>query len=343
MNAPDKRAAFLAERQTGLGASDVSAILGYNDYRTPVQVFMEKTGQLPSDDSSMRLRFGQHNEEFVAREYTEATGLRVQRFNPMLRHREFPCVIGHVDRLVIPPGQKVAAHKGEIRTDKGLEAKTVDSYVYRYSGEWGEPGTDQCPTIYIIQSAIYMALTECPYWDLAALIGAGSQPLAIYPLRRDLDLEEELLRRSAEWWQKHVVAGVAPDPVNEDDVALLHPQAQKTEPVVATDEILFHVARLRRCKQAAKHLEAVESQHALAVKRFMGDADTLVAPDQVGAKKPAKLVTWGNRKARTTFDLMEFVGHLCPGATPAELALYIEDAKRTYTTRGEPGRTFLVK
>lgn len=342
MNSPD-RAAFLAERQTGLGASDIAAILGYNPHRTAVQVYLEKIGEIPADDSSMRLRFGQHNEEFVAREYSIVTGLGVQRYNPMLRHPDYPCVLGHVDRLVIPPGQKVAAHRGEIRTDRGLEAKTVDPYVYRVSGEWGEPGTDEVPTTYLIQCVTYMALTGCIRWDLAALIGSGAQPLAIYPLSRDLDLEEEILRRADEWWAKHVVCRVAPDPVSEEDVSLLYPQAKRKEPVVATKEILFHVSRLKRCKQATKHLEAVESQHALAVKRFMGDADTLIAADQVGEKKPAKLVTWNNRKAPNRFDLDSFVGHLCPGATPAELALYIEDAKRTYTTRGEPGRTLLVK
>ncbi|NMG64341.1 hypothetical protein GPA19_05200 [Azoarcus indigens] len=342
MNAPTKREQFLAERQTGLGASDIAAVLGYSSWRTPVEVYLEKTGQRAADESSMRLRFGQHNEEFVAREYTEATGLAVQRYNPMLRHPKYACVLGHVDRLVIPAGAKVAAHRGEIRTDRGLECKTVDDMAYRL-GEWGEPGTDEVPTIYLIQCATYMALTGCGQWDLAALIGAGAKPLAIYPLRRDLDLEEEVLRRAAEWWQRHVAARVAPEPINEDDVALLFPQATKREPVVATPDVVAHVNQLRALKILADEIEAAIASETLLIKSFMGHAGELLMPGTEDDKKPLRLATWNNRKGRVTFDLDSFVGHLCPGAMPAERSLFIEDAKRAYTTRGEPGRTFLLK
>ena len=285
----------------------------------------------------MRLRFGQHNEEFVAKEYERVTGYRVQRFNPTLRHPDFPNILGHVDRLVIPPGAKVAAHKSDIRTDRGLEAKTVDSYVFRHSGEWGEPGTDEVPTGYLVQVAAYMGLTGCSRWDLAALVGSGSDDLKIYHLMRDRDLEEELFRRAQEWWDTHVLKDSAPAPRSEDDVALLYPQARQKESIAASEEILSAVRELKQVKESLGQLADRESALALQIKCFMGHADTLL--DEAGAK----LATWGNRKGRTSFDLDAFVGHLCPGATPAERALYIEDAKRSFFIRGEAGRTFSIK
>lgn len=336
MNAPD-RAAFLAERRTGLGASDVAAALGYSTYKSPVELYLEKTGRKSDDSESMRLRFGQHNEEFVANEYQRVTGYRVQRFNPMLRHAEFPNIIGHVDRLVIPHGAKVAAHKREIRTDRGLEAKTVDSNVFRYSGEWGEPGTDEVPTIYLIQSATYMGLTGCSRWDLAALVGAGADDLKIYHLARDLELEEEVFRRAQEWWNRHIVKDLPPEPRNEDDIALLYPQARQKESVVAIDDCLMAYGQLKRVNEQLTSIEREKEHLAMQIKRFMGHADTLLDSDG------KKLATWSNRKGRSAFDLDGFVGHLCPGANPAERALFIEDAKRTFFQRGEPGRTFSIK
>jgi len=337
MNAPDKMAAFHAERMQGLGGSDIAAALGYSAFKSPVQLYMEKTGRIADDSESMRLRFGQHAEEFVAQEYSRATGYRVQRFNPMLRHPTFKNIIGHVDRLVIPAGAKVAAHKGEIRTDRGLEAKTVDSFVYRTSGEWGDPGTDQVPTYYLIQCATYMGLTGCSRWDLAALVGSGSGELPIYHMARDLDLEDELFHRAQEWWDTHVAKDVAPEPRSEDDVALLYPQARQKEEIAADEEIMRSVTMLRECKEALAGIEKSAEKYALEIKRFMGHSDILLGPDG------KKLATWSNRKGRSVFDLDTFVGHLCPGANPAERALFIEDAKRTFTTRGEAGRTFLLK
>lgn len=337
MNAPEKISAFHAERMTGLGASDLAVALGYSDYKSPVELYLEKTGRRVDDAESMRLRFGQHNEEFVAKEYERVTGYRVQRFTPMLRHHRFPNIIGHVDRLVIPAGAKVAAHKGEVRTDRGLEAKTVDPYVFRHSGQWGEPGTDEVPTVYLIQTATYMGLTGCQRWDLAALVGSGSDPLKVYHMVRDRDLEEEIFRRGQEWWNAHVVKDVAPDPNSEEDVALLYPQAKARESVTASEEIIKLYGALKEARIEVKSLEAVESAAALGIKLFMGHADTLLDADG------NKLATWASRKGRTTFDLDGFVGHLCPGANPSERALFIEDAKRTFTTRGEPGRTFSLK
>lgn len=342
MNAPTKRDHFIAERQTGLGCSDLSAVLGYNPYRTPVQVYLEKVGEAPEDIDSMRLRFGQHNEDFIAREYSNITGRGVQRYNPMLRHAAFPAVLGHVDRLTIDPGLKVASHRGEIRTDRGLECKTVDAMVYRI-GEWGEPGTDEVPTMYLIQCAGYMGLTGCSRWDLAALIGSGAQPLAIYHMVRDLDLEDEIFRRAQEWWDRHVSRRDPPEPTCEADVALLFPKAKQRTEIVATSEVLHHVLRLNRIKAAETRLAELKEEHGVAVRSFMGHADRLMDPATAGQDGAKPIVTWANRKGRTGFDLDGFVGHLCPGANPTERALFIEDAKRTFTTRGQDGRTFIVK
>lgn len=342
MNAPlTARDAFLVERATGLGGTDLAAILGYG-FRTPVEVWMEKTGQMPHDDGSMRLRFGNHNEEFVAREYSEATGRRVQRYTKMLRHPDHPHILGHVDRLVIPEGAKIAAYRGEIRTDRGLECKTVDDMAYKL-GEWGEPGTDEVPAGYLIQCTTYMALTGCPRWDLAALIGAGAKPLAIYHLARDRELEHEIIRRGDEWWRKHVVGNVAPEPTCEDDVALLYPQAIKREPVIASPEVVQMIADLKQLKASEKAAQEAASVLSVAIKSFMGAAGELIFPGTENDKKPIRLATWNNRKAARRFDLDAFVGHLCPGALPGEHALYIEDARRTFTVSGEPGRTFLIK
>lgn len=344
MNAPTTREQFLRARQSGLGGSDLSAVMGFNSFRTPVQVYLEKIGETTEDTDSMRLRFGDHNEEFVAREYSAITGRGVRRYKKQLRHRKYPAMLGNVDRLTIEPGQKIAAYRDEIRTDRGLECKTVDAMVYRMSDEWGEPGTDEVPPMYLIQCAAYMGLTGCSRWDLAALIGSGAAPLAIYHLARDRDLEDEIFRRGQEWWDAHVVNRVAPDPVCEADVALLYPQAdEKRDAVVADDAVLRHVAKLKRIKQALKHLEALQGDHGTAVRAFMGDAGRLMDPASGDDPKAKPIVTWNNRRAAAKFDLDAFVDHLCPGATPGEHALFIEDVKRTFIYRGEPGRTFIVK
>lgn len=268
MNAREE---WLVQRKVGLGGSDIGAILGLSPYRTAVDVWMDKTGRAAGQDETLQMRFGTYAEEFVAREYTAKTGRAVQRFTSMLHHQSAP-IIGNVDRLVIPEGAKVASHKGEVRTDRGLECKTASAFASFNSDEWGEEGTDQVPASYLVQCATYMALTGCPRWDLAVLF--GNQEVRIYNLARDLDLEAEIINRASEWWMNHVIADVAPEPSNMHDCKALFPRVEE-KTIEAGDDLLAW-ARVAEdaAKKAAEYQDIANGAktHLLAA---MGNASVL--------------------------------------------------------------------
>ena len=90
MNAPDKHTTFHSDRLTGLGGSDIGAILGLSPYKTPVNVWAEKTRRAEPVRETLQMRFGTFAEEFVASEYSAITGRAVQRYTPMLRHPYVP-------------------------------------------------------------------------------------------------------------------------------------------------------------------------------------------------------------------------------------------------------------
>ncbi len=60
-----------AIRQTGLGATDCAAVMGLSPYKTPYELWLEKTGRKDEEailnDSRLRLRHA--HEETIAREY----------------------------------------------------------------------------------------------------------------------------------------------------------------------------------------------------------------------------------------------------------------------------------
>lgn len=262
---------WLVQRKAGLGGSDIGAILGLSPYRTPVDVWMDKTGRSAGQDETLQMRFGTYAEEFVAREYSAKTGRAVQRFTTMLHHPSAP-ILGNVDRLVIPEGAKVASHKGEIRTDRGLECKTASAFASFNSDEWGEEGTDQVPASYLVQCATYMALTGCAYWDLAVLF--GNQEVRIYNLVRDLDLENEIIARASEWWATHVIGDVSPEPSNITDCNKLFPRVE--EKVIEAGDDMLAWARVAEdaAKKAAEYQGIANGAktHLLAA---MGEASVL--------------------------------------------------------------------
>ena len=316
------RTSWLNERRKGIGGSDIGAILGLSPYRTPVDVWMDKTGRAVPQDETLQMRFGLYAEEFVAQEYSRATGLAVQRYTPMLHHPSAP-LLGNVDRLVIPAGQKRASHQREIRTDTLLEAKTASAFSAFKAEEWGEAGTDAVPMAYLVQVATYRILTGCTMADLAVLF--GNQEVRIYHLPHDADLEQMIVAKASEWWQRHVVADVPPEPVCDADVRALYP-ASRPITVEADEAIIQHLATMREARHAAKINEGIADAAALAIKAAMADAEALIWNGQT-------IATWKSARASTKTDWRA----VCNAAgVPAGLIQQF-----TYETQGS--RRFLTK
>lgn len=269
MNAREER---LLARRAGLGGSDIGAMLGLSKYRTPGDVWLEKTGRAPGQEETLQMRFGTYAEEFVAQEYCAKTGQAVQRFTKMLHHPTAP-VLGNVDRLVVPAGAKVASHKGEVRTDKLLECKTASAFAAYNADEWGDEGTDAVPMSYLIQCATYMALTGCNYADLAVLF--GNQEVRIYNLKRDTELETEVIARATEWWNRYVIADVPPPPTSEEDVKKLFPSHKPEQTIEITPQVLVAFERLRSIKADIKALETDEQTQRDIILPFIGEAEAL--------------------------------------------------------------------
>lgn len=269
------------ERMTGVGGSDASVVAGLNPYKTPMELFFEKTGAMIPDDLSdnERVHFGNVLEDVVAQEYARRLGKRVKRSNVMLRHPKHQFMTGNIDRIVI--GEK-----------KVLECKTADA---RMSGHWGDSGSDEVPEAYLCQVQHYMAVTGYQQADLAVLIGGND--FRVYHIQRSNELIEYLIHIETDFW-KLVETNTPPDPMSPDDVILRWPRDTGGD-IEATAEIEQHAQELKAVKAQIKQLEGRKSEIETELKGFIQDKTTLVGLDG----KP--LATW---KAQTSmrFNQSEF-------------------------------------
>lgn len=327
------REQFLATRRTGLGGSDIGTIVGHG-FKSEVDLWLRKTGQIDDDDENLAMAMGTYLEDFVARRYELKTDRRVVRFNKTLRCARFPVLLAHVDRLVIPEGAKVAAVRGEIRTDRLLECKTSNMLAANDRERWGEEYTDEVPLGYWFQVKAYLGMAKVQYGDLMVVFGNSSERL--YTLEADDEVYEMVGRKCTEWWQKHIIEGIPPEPKSDDDVLALYGRKDNGETVEADDEIAAKVATLKELKQRLKADEAAIEALEIAIKSKMAGAATLVYHD-------APLCTWKGTKPRETFDLDFYLSSQYPGVMPEELAGLIRDIKSSYRATGNPSRQFRLK
>lgn len=257
------RQEWLAARTQGIGGSDAAAIAGLNPWVSPVQVWLEKTGQIESPDLSDNesVYWGTVLEDVVAREFRTRTGMWTQRRNAILVHPEHSYMLGNVDRLTRP--ERGSGEWGV------LEVKTTSEYA---KCQWDD---DEVPSRYLIQLQHYLAVTGYSYGYLAVLIGGNKYKH--YHVLRDDELIQHLIEIETRFWHDHVLAGVPPawdgTQASTDLLSRLYPQGRPEEtalPAEAADLIAQYEAAVeaekewaQRKSEASNRLKSLLGEHEL--------------------------------------------------------------------------------
>jgi len=286
---------FTQDRSKYLGGSDVGAILGLSPYKTPLDVWLEKTGKHSEQKDSLPLRFGSFAESFVANEYARATANALTEYPLAICHPQYPYLQGHIDRFITADSKSALfSDDGSCTASHILECKTANPFT---QSQWGDTGSDEVPMSYLAQCHWYLSLTQLERCDLAVLF--GNSDFRIYQIYRDKDLEATLIDTAIQFWQKHVIADVPPTGQTVGDYQKLFGKEVPGKTKEASDEI-------RALIKTIKDINAVmdtKEQELEAIKKLimeqMQEAQELIYEGKV-------LATWKRPKASFRFDSKRF-------------------------------------
>lgn len=239
-----------SERQQGLGGTDVSAIVGMSTYRAPIDVYLEKRGELAPQEQTWRMRLGQIFEDAIAQAYSEQTGRRLARMGVVF-HKSYPFLYVHPDRKVI-----------------------------------GEPGLVECKKTvgpaeltpaWTVQAQWQMALTGRLWVDVVVFNGHEPEALRV---ERDQDLIASLIEAAVGFWNDHILAGTPPPPdgteAYRDYLARLHEPVEEERTATAEQVRLLDEYRAASEQRAAADGEMQRIRNLLADQ--MDTATKLLAP-----------------------------------------------------------------
>lgn len=282
---------WLNERKTYLGGTDVAAIVGENQFKSPLQVWYDKKG-LSDDFDNPKMRMGREREPFVVDRYVEKTGEAVVETGTVV-HPTIGFFAANPDRLLVNrPGI--------------LECKTG---INRHRGTfgWGEPGTDQVPRTYLIQCVWYLGICNRDFCDLA-FEDRETCETNIYRVFRDMEYENLLFEVAQTWWEKFIVGDTEP-PADERDLEAIKNALPRDngEIISATEQVEAMVYETSKLKAKASPLYKQASDLEAQIKQFMGEASTLTL---LGDEK----VTWKNNASKPETDWETVAKTL--GATP---------------------------
>lgn len=245
------RAEWLALRR--LGSSDAAAICGLNPWKTPFQVWLDKTGQAPEIEDNEAMMWGRTLEPIIAGKFSEVTGLSIEADGRLLAHLERPYMTATPDYSLLENGK---AGLLEIKNTGEFNAKS-----------WA----DGIPDAAHVQLMHQLAVTGLDFGYVCALV--GGKKLVYHRFERDEALVARLIEIEAAFWER--VESKTPPPLqagDNDALALLYPTSTDSD-VVLSETLTATIAEFEAAKAAIKEAEERKKTAEANLKLALGECE----------------------------------------------------------------------
>lgn len=274
----------LLERRNLITATDATAIVGVNPYRSRVDVYLEKIAEgAPVERRSYKMDRGHALERLGLTEIERRKGLTVMPNHDTRKHPILTWLGATPDGVILDVDKKPIG---------GAEVKSVG---YRMARKWDDEETgEQILPLYVhVQVAVQLAVLQVPLAYVAALLDTEDEP-RIYTVHRDHELELSILEECEEFHRKHVVARVPPAPTSIEEggrlARSLYPRvtADLIEATPELEEKLHSYAMARAAEKVAREEK----------ERLEAELLQEIGPHE-GIKGRAWRLTWKEREAYT--------------------------------------------
>jgi putative phage-type endonuclease len=279
------------------------AVLGYDDYRTNLDVWRAKVaGEEPVIEDTEPMRMGRILEPLVAERYADEQGFIVTKCEETLRSPEYPFLLATPDYFV----NELPEEQGHVMGPLVhiLEVKTSKSMSNRL---WGTPGTDQVPYKVLIQAHAQMIVTRMSRCDVAVL--QAGQYLKVYTVFRNHGLARTIIDAAESLWEQVRRKEEPPssDPAQLiEQMAAWYPRAEKAEYIDPDAEIEALVLDYRRACEAIKAAESDRDRLKAALCARIGE--------HAGIGGDGYRCTWVRVEEGTTTDWKQVAEEMRKGA-----------------------------
>ena len=273
---PEERAA------RRIGGSTIAKILKKSKWGTPLDAYLELTGERSPDETTSEDKDRGNFLEPALREWASKKTDTLFFKPPMQTLSDWEWATVSPDGLSNKFSNTLLEIKAPRRDDLFL---------------WGEEGTDEVPVDALLQTHWGMMVTKADRGIVAALLGGE---LRIYRIARDLDLEARMLARAKEFVEYHVIPRVPPAAEYGDDKNVLFMHPRNTLPVRPWESltpmerrtVAEYVAAWQLENASAKRLESFEP----TIKEIIGDHAGITGPTDPAEFMETKLtrIDWKN-------------------------------------------------
>lgn len=261
------RDAWIAGRNSGVGASESSALFGLSPWESLYSLWARKTGRLPPEEIAGEwIEWGTLLEEPIAKRYEAKTGRKVWQGGPycVAQHPEIECMRATPDRFVL---------EAPDRPDDGiLQIKNTNAFM-------GHDWNDGVPMHVQVQVQHEMACTGRAWASVAVLIGGAE--FRYFDVERNPDFIAELERQCVDFWgyvQRDEAPAIDGSTRTLETIKKLNP-LDTGETVRLPGESTEWFDALESAKAATKIAEAAKTEAESRLRAAIGPATFGILPD----------------------------------------------------------------
>lgn len=283
---PADRQGWLAQREKGIGSSEVGTILGVNPFETPYQLWRRKKGLAPAQEQNEAMRAGTILESAVATYFEEESGRQVIKAS----EGDWLAVDTERDFLRVSPDRTYWLEGKHSKDNKGiLECKTTQLDI----------DSDNLPKHWFCQLMYQLGVMGYRQGSLAWL--TRGRKFGYIDLAFDPDFYTYMVERLERFWVDSIVGDQEPPVTTIEDVQLKFPCSVAGKVIEINDELMDELNILKSVRSQLDELSSQKKEIEDHIKAYMADADTLCMAG-TREKNPIVLVTYRSAKDSTKFD-----------------------------------------
>ena len=248
---------WLAMRKAGIGGSDCSAAVGLSRWKSPFQLWSEKTDRIVPAKAGEKAYWGSLLEPLLRAEVAKRMPEAEVRECPFfLRSKEHPYMLANLDGYV----------KNSDGSFSVLEIKTANAFAAVQDWQNGLPIEYYCQVMH------YMAVTGMASAYVAVLLGGNT--FEIQKIDRDEDMIQHIIQMEERFWYEFMLKDTPPEATAKDNEILsqLYPRSEEKAielPTTARDILTDYK---KACQDLELAKEAKEQAEA-KLKMMLADAE----------------------------------------------------------------------
>jgi|TARA_R100000093_G_scaffold71491_1_gene47427 putative phage-type endonuclease len=264
---------WLDLRRGYIGASDAGAVLGFNPYRSAVDVYLDKIGQSDNLDDNLSMLIGREMEPTIKKLFEDYENVKVRNDNKIRLDDQYEFLGTNLDGVVV--GETVPVE-------------------YKTAAVW-----DEIPDYYFCQIQHQMMVTGAEDCYLAVLVLGRNKQFIVEKVKRVDNFVDGMKGRLVSFWNDNVLKQIPPQPESLKDAKKLYISTDPDSIVDANEEVFSEYLKLNALN---KQKSEVEHDISLTKKNIM----IFMQDKEVVERGGIPIVTWKKSKAIRRFDRKRF-------------------------------------